>query len=115
MTSYLGCLCADQIETSISSPHRAKPGPLKIGSFKFPPPRAKMACYPIVGFVCPMLLPMNNRRRFLSSLLKLAYIRGKRRHSFTMESYFGRWLGGTLYSDFQNSYSLNSCRLFQIL
>ena len=45
-------LCADQLETSTSPPPPGKPRAfelLKIGSFKFPPPRSKMV------FKCPTL------------------------------------------------------------
>ena len=53
--------------------------------------------YPIVGLVSQMPLLKNNRRPFLSSVIKLVYIRGTRRQKFKMESYFGRWLRGTRY------------------
>ena len=49
-------------------------------------------------FVWQMLLLKNNRRRFLSSVIKLVYIRGTRRHQFKMESYFRRWLRGTRFA-----------------
>ena len=50
---------------------------LKIGSFKCPPPRVKMVfkCPALSSdFVCEMPLLKNNRRRFLSSVMKLVYI-----------------------------------------
>ena len=74
---------------------------LKIGWFKFPPPRAKMVfkCPTLSSdFVCQMLLLKSNCRRFLSSVIKLVYIRGTRRHQFKMETYFRRWLRGTRYA-----------------
>ena len=36
--------------------------------------------YPFVRFVCQMSLLKNNRRRFVSSVIKLVYIRGTQRH-----------------------------------
>ena len=70
----------------------------KIGSFKFPPPRAKMVfkC-PILPshFVCQMPLLKKNHRRFFSSVIKLVYIRGTQRYQFKRESYFRRWLRGS--------------------
>ena len=74
---------------------------LKIGSFKFPPPRVKMLfkCPTLSShFVFQMPLLKNNRRRFLTSVIKLVYIRGTQRHQFKMENYFRRWLRGTLYA-----------------
>ena len=58
----------------------------KIGSFKFPPPRVKMGfkCPTLSShFVCQMPLLKNNRRRFLSSVIKLVYIRGTQRYKFS--------------------------------
>ena len=45
-----------------------------------------------------MPLLKNNRRWFLSSIIKLVYIRGTRRHHLKMESYFRRWPRGTRYA-----------------
>ena len=97
--------CADQIETSTFPLH---PGHLfKIGSFKFPPLWAKMMFKgPTLSshFVCQRVrvrpLLKNSRRRFLWSVIKLVlvYIRGTQRHQFKRESYFRRWLRGTLYA-----------------
>ena len=73
----------------------------KIGSFKFPPPRARMVfkCPTRSShFVCQMPLLKNNRRRFLSSAVKPVYIRCTQRHQLMRESYFRRWLRGTLYA-----------------
>ena len=70
---------------------------LKTGSFKFPALRAKMV------FKCPTLSlglsVKNNRRRLLSSLIKLVYIYGTRRHHFKMESYLRCWLCSTRYAE----------------
>ena len=73
----------------------------KIGSFKFLPPRAKMVfkCSTLSShFVCQMPLLKNNRRRFLSSVITLVYIRGTQRYQFKRESYFRRWLRGSRYT-----------------
>ena len=97
--------CADQVKTSTSPP--PPPGKprafelFKIGSFKFPPPRAKMVfkCPTLSShFVCQIPLLKNNRRRFLSSVRKLVYIRGTQRYQFKRESYFRRWLRGLRYT-----------------
>ena len=74
---FLSCLlCADQLETSILSPPPPTPGKvqafelLKIGSFKFPPPPAKIV------LKCPTQssnLSVRCRCRFQSSLMKLVY------------------------------------------
>ena len=74
---------------------------LKIGSFEFRPPRVKMLfkCPTLSShFLCQMPLLKNNCRRFLSFVIKLVYIRGTQRHQFKRESYFRRWLRGTLYA-----------------
>ena len=73
---------------------------LKIGSFKFPPPRPKMVfkCADLsLDFVCQMPL-LKNRRRSLSPVKKPVYIRGTQRHQFKMESYFRRRLRDTRYA-----------------
>ena len=70
----------------------------KIGSFKFPPPRAKMVfkCPTLSShFVCQMPLLKKNHRRFLSSVIKLVYIRGTQRYQLKRESYFRRWIRGS--------------------
>ena len=74
---------------------------LKIGSFKFPSPRAKMVfkCPTLSSdFVCQMPLLKNNRIRFQSSVIKLVHIRSTQRHQFKMKSYFRGWLRGTRYA-----------------
>ena len=45
-----------------------------------------------------MPLLKNNRRRFLSSAIKLVYIRGAQRRQFKRESYFRRWRRSTVYA-----------------
>ena len=100
--------CTDQIETSTSPPPppRANPGHLNFwrldrSSFKFPLLWAKMLfkCPTLSShFVYQMPLLKNNRRRFLTSVIKLVYIRGTQRHQFKRESYFRRGLRGTLYA-----------------
>ena len=85
---------------------------LKIGSFKFPPPRAKMVfkCPTLpLDFVCQMPLLKKNRRRFLTSVIKLVYIRGTQRHQFKMESYSRRCLRDTRFAlRTRNTYQLVS-------
>ena len=49
--------------------------------------------------ICPSnALLKNNRRRFLSSVIKLVHIHGTRRHQFKMEIYFRHWLRVTRYA-----------------
>ena len=60
-------------------------------------------------FVCQMPLLKNNRRRLLSSVIKLVYIRGTQRRQLKRESYFRRWLRGRLYAlRTRNTYKLVS-------
>ena len=104
-------ICADQLETSTPPPPPPPGKPrafelLKIGSFKFPPPRAKMVfkCL-IVGFVCQMPLLKNNRCRLLSSLTKLVY---KHANTFRDPLY-----DGAVFTDF--SYYKNTTLTLKLL
>ena len=73
----------------------------KIGSLQIPAPLGQNGVqmpYLIVAFCLSNALLKNNRRRFLSSVIKLVFIRGTQRHQFKRESYFKRWLRGTPYA-----------------
>ena len=95
---------------------RAKPGHLnfwRLDRSNFRPLGRKWCSnflpYRRRDFVCQMSLLKNNRRRFLTSVIKLVYIRGRQRCQFKMESYFRRCLRGTRYAlRTRNSYQLVS-------
>ena len=76
---------------------------------KFPPPRPKMVLKYLIlspDFVCEMPLLKNNRRRFVSSVIKFVYIPGTQRHQFKMER---RCLRDTRYAlRTRNTYQLVS-------
>ena len=75
---------------------------------KDPPGRPSLFKCPTLSsnFVCRIPLQKNNRRRFLSSVIKLVYIRSTQRHPFKMESYFRCCLRDTRYT--RNRYQLVS-------
>ena len=90
---------AGYVKVALVKPQTGRVKFLKIGSFKFPPLRPKIVfkCATLSSdFACQMPL-LKNRRRFLSSVKKLVYIRGTQRHGWKVILDAAYVIHGTLF------------------